>query len=40
VLLGEIHPQILENLQLPNPVATMEVNLTELFPEIFQCEKV
>ncbi len=40
VLLGEIHPQILESLQLPNPVAAMEVNLTSLLPEAFQCEKV
>jgi phenylalanyl-tRNA synthetase beta chain len=40
VLLGEIHPQILESLQLPNPVAAMEVNLTRLLPEAFQCEKV
>ena len=40
VLLGEIHPQVLEAFQLPNPVAAMEANLTRLLPEAFHCERV
>ena len=29
--LGEIHPQVLENLGLEMPVVALELNLTELF---------
>ncbi|WP_309493494.1 phenylalanine--tRNA ligase subunit beta [Candidatus Hecatella orcuttiae] len=32
-VLGEIHPQVLENFSLPNPVVALEINLSQLFPE-------
>ena len=30
-LIGEIHPQVIENWKLENPVAAMEINLSQLF---------
>jgi len=32
-ILGELHPKVLENWQLENPVAACEINITELFKE-------
>ncbi|MBW3020986.1 phenylalanine--tRNA ligase subunit beta, partial [Candidatus Woesearchaeota archaeon] len=34
-LIGEMHPQVLENWQVPNPVGSLEINLRELFNIIF-----